>query len=165
MKIGAIALVIGSVIFEPSPTDDAAKSPDYYGNSSRDFYIPMSNNKTQQLTIAVFTMALCLAIPTVVKAADRPDPNLSTEPSQTDVKYPYPAEIVSAMTEECATSASKLPKALATKLCGCMMTGFQNRYSINEFKEIGLGLTQGKPMPKSMEEVITTCTQEALQAK
>jgi hypothetical protein len=161
-----IALVIGSVIFEPSPTDDASKSPDYDGSSSRNFYIPMSQNKTQQLTIAVFTLALCLGMPTVVKAADRPDPNLSTEPGQTpEVKYPYPAEIVSAMTEQCATSASKLPKALATKLCGCMMTGFQNRYSINEFKEIGLGLTKGKPMPKSMEEVITDCTQEALQAK
>jgi hypothetical protein len=78
-----IALVIGSVIFEPSPTDDASKSPDYDGSSSRDFYIPMSQKKTQQLTIAVFTMALCLAIPTVVRAADRPDPNLSTEPGQT----------------------------------------------------------------------------------
>ncbi len=134
-------------------------------------YIPMSQNKTQQLTIAAFTLALCLGmsslgLSTVVKAADRPDPSLSTEPGQPPaVKYPYPAQIVSAMTEQCATSASKLPKALATKLCGCMMTGFQNRYSINEFKEIGLGLTKGKPMPKSMEEVITACTQEALQAK
>jgi hypothetical protein len=83
--------------------------------------------------------------------------------AKSEVKYPYPAEVVTGFVKACSASATKLPPAVAQEICGCMMTRFQNQYSMAEFQKIGQALEAGKPMPKEMEQVTESCVEQTLQ--
>jgi hypothetical protein len=84
--------------------------------------------------------------------------------AKSEVKYPYPPEVVTGFVKACSTSAAKLPPAIAQQMCGCIVTGLQNQYSMTEFQKIGEALEAGKPMPKEMEQVTQVCVEQVIKS-
>jgi hypothetical protein len=99
-----------------------------------------------------------------MKAALRAKSEVATvrPPAPDQVRYPYPAQVVTTLTDHCASSVKRLPRAMATQICRCTVTGLQNRYPMAEFKRIGQAMVAGSPMPKPMETIVAGCAQQAL---
>jgi hypothetical protein len=72
-------------------------------------------------------------------------------------KHTYPPELVSKFTAECAAQAGKTDPALMQALCTCTINEIQNRYSLEEFREMGMAVDKGTPVPKEFEEISYAC--------
>jgi hypothetical protein len=136
--------------------------------------------------LALLSVAMLLALPTVVKAEsgslagdikqiqqdlekDKATNTTAAEPTAPSansarVKYPYPAAVVKQITSSCATAAKQLPKPIATQICSCAVTGLQNRYSMAELQKVSTTVSAKGGLPKPMEAIVSTCAQEAIQA-
>jgi hypothetical protein len=141
--------------------------------------MPNLTRPLMALALALPTLAL-LALPTLaastfpeaetiaaierMKASLRakPDVAIVRPPDPDAVKYPYPDRVVATLTHHCASAVQRLPRAVATQICRCTVTGLQNRYPMAEFKRIGQAMAAGAPMPMPMETIVAGCTQQAL---
>jgi hypothetical protein len=80
-----------------------------------------------------------------------PRPSPIANPQQSG--QPYPNEVVSNFMAGC-TGAKVTASA-----CKCTITRLQQTYSYDEFTQINQEMGQGKPAPKSFEEIVAACKQ------
>lgn len=79
--------------------------------------------------------------------------------------HSYPPDIISEFTTECTAKADKTDPATMKALCLCTINEIQNRYSFAEFRNIGISIEQGKPMPKEFEEISYNCAAKVISEK
>jgi hypothetical protein len=77
-------------------------------------------------------------------------------------KHVYPPEIVSGFVTQCAAQAVNIDPALMRSLCSCTMNEFQNRYSFAEFRNIGVGMEKGQPMPQEFSDIMNSCASKII---
>ena len=77
-------------------------------------------------------------------------------------RYRYPEPIVEGFVAQCSQEPSDLPVPVKKRLCGCLVTEFQNQYSFETFQAIGKQVQAGQPMPREMAAVITQCVEKVM---
>ena len=77
-------------------------------------------------------------------------------------RYQYPEPIVEGFVTQCNQEPSDLPLSVKKRLCGCLVTEFQNQYTFETFQSIGKQVQAGQPMPKEMAAVITQCVEKVM---
>ena len=77
-------------------------------------------------------------------------------------RYRYPEPIVEGFTTQCRQEPSDLPSPVKERLCGCLVTEFQNQYPFETFQAIGKQVQAGQPMPGEMAAVITQCVEKVM---
>ena len=77
-------------------------------------------------------------------------------------QYQYPESIVDGFVTQCSQEPSDLPAPVKKRLCGCLVTEFQNKYTFESFQAIGKQVQAGQPMPGEMAAVITQCVEKVM---
>ena len=77
-------------------------------------------------------------------------------------RYQYPEPIVEGFITQCSQEPSDLPAPVKKRLCGCLVTEFQNQYTFETFQAIGQQVQAGQSMPRKMAAVITQCVENVL---
>ena len=77
-------------------------------------------------------------------------------------RYRYPEPIVEGFVTQCSQEPSDLPPSVKKRLCGCLVTEFQNQYTFESFQSIGKQVQAGQPMPTEMAAVITQCVEKVM---
>ena len=81
---------------------------------------------------------------------------------EVSTRYHYPEPIVEGFVTQCSQEPSDLPPSVKKRLCGCLVTEFQNQYSFETFQSIGKQVQAGQPMPKEMASVISQCVEKVM---
>jgi hypothetical protein len=77
-------------------------------------------------------------------------------------KNVYPPEVVNGFITQCTAQASNIDPALMRSLCSCTMDEFQNRYSFEEFRKIGMGMEKGQAMPQEFSDIMNFCASKII---
>lgn len=81
---------------------------------------------------------------------------------EVSTRYRYPEPIVEGFITQCSQEPSDLPAPVKKRLCGCLVTEFQNQYTFETFQAIGKQIQAGQPMPTKMADVITQCVEKVM---
>ena len=81
---------------------------------------------------------------------------------EVSTRYRYPEPIVEGFVTQCSQEPSDLPPLVKKRLCGCLVTVFQNQYTFETFQSIGKQVQAGQPMPTEMATVITQCVEKVM---
>ena len=77
-------------------------------------------------------------------------------------RYRYPEPIVDGFVTQCSQEPSDLPAPVKKRLCGCLVTEFQDKYTFESFEAIGKQVQAGQPMPGEMAAMITQCVEKVM---
>jgi hypothetical protein len=105
-----------------------------------------------------------IAVPPTSTPAPLPTPTAPlptpTDPPPAPTMLPqasWPSDIVQNFMDSCVASARDNGSPNAQRICACVLDDITRRYTVQQFSRVEVDLTQGRPIPDDVLNIVADC--------